>query len=579
MENSPRSFQFCVAVVLLVVGVQTSLCQGQQSNTSTGNPVQSAGANSGTYYIEDEILAYKSLQLNSQSIAGSLQTELSGTGVVVLPSASTVLPAFQLWRSNMLISKAYIQQADNILISANKVDANGKQVRDKDGNPVPAGPCPANPIRSLTASTSFGGVATGITTGVGVIQSILSLFTSNQSAAGFQGTVQDQALMIAVSQEIRTNNNGKNLTVLVPDVFTPWNIDLGEDSPDSKYFIGRLSQLVTRLSNLQDYYVCNQLVAAAGQQLVQGEQTLDADLTKLATTTVKDADYTTIRSDIGNQESQIQILRPKIGLDVTKPPVTIWKDSLDTAIQALPSSAPTSGPPLPLGTLKTILINEAAVIATENPKLVMATSASSKAQSILTGIGGYLSALTGGAVTFSTPTTPSAQAATPSTTSTTPNSSTTPSSPGGAQTQGGSPQGASPQGGPTQATASQSSSAPPIVTILQADGLARKMKVEPDSNANWGFNGWKVLWVKALESGSTTDMRSNIWGEKVRFAGGAVSGYALFQIDGTLVCSGNAAAYGGEIEPKQFLDPKNLKVQTMIVLNSDCKQKAPDPAK
>jgi hypothetical protein len=574
MDNSARLVQFCVAVVLLVVGFQTSLCQGQQSNTSTGNPVQSAGANSGTYYIEDEILAYKSLQLNSQSIAGSLQTELSGTGVVIVPSASTVLPAFQLWRSNMLISKAYIQQADNILTSANKVDANGKQVRDKDGNPVPAGPCPANPIRSLTASTSFGGIATGITTGVGVIQSILSLFTSNQSAAGFQGTVQDQALMIAVSQEIRTNNNGKSLAVLVPDVFTSWNIDLGEDSPDSKYFVGRLNQLVTRLSNLQDYYVCNQLVAAAGQQLIQDEQALDADLTKLATTTVKDADYATIRVDIGNQESQIQILRSKIGLDVTKPPVTIWKDSLDTAIQALPSTPPASGPPLSLGTLKNILTNEAAVIAMENPKLVIATSASSKAQSILTGIGGYLSALTGGAVNLSTPTTPSAPAATPSTTSTAPNSGTTPSSPSGAQTQAGSP-----QGGPTQATASQSSSAPPIVTILQADGLARRMKVEPDSNANWGFNGWKVLWVKALESGSTTDMRSNIWGEKVRFAGGAVSGYALFQIDGTLVCSGNAGAYGGEIEPKSFVDPKNLKVATMIVLNSDCKSRASDLAK
>jgi hypothetical protein len=566
MELSARSIQSCVAVALLLAILpQTSL--SQQGNTAAASGVQSAGANSGTYYIEDEILAYRSLQMNSQSIADSLQTKLSSTaGIVVVPSVSTLLPAFQLWRSNMLITRAYVNQANNILQSA---------YASRPGNqPIQTGPCPARQIESLSSSTSFAGYATGITQGVGVIQSILSLFTSNQSAAGFQGTVQDQALMMAVSQEIRTNNNGKNLTVLLPDVFTPWNIDLGEDNPGSKYFIGRLSQLVTGLSNLQDYYICNQLVVGAGQQLAQGEQTLDADLTKLATTKFSDSDLAAIRSDVANQESQIEILRKKIGLDITQSPVTDWKASLDNGISVLADPASTGK----LKILQGILFNEAAVIGKENTVVVVATSASSKAQSVLTGISGYLSALTGGAVTLSTqaPTTTSAPAATPSTTSTAaqPNPAATTSGSGGTQTQAGSP-----QGGATQAAASPSSSAPPIVTILQADGLARRMQVEPDKNAAWNSSGWKVLWLKALESGSTTDMRSNIWGEKVRFAGGAVSGYALFQMDGTLVCSGNAAAYGGEIEPKNFTDAKNLKVETLILLNSDCKQRVQDPAK
>lgn len=566
MERSARSIQSCVAVALLLAIVpQTSL--SQQGSTAAPNGVQSAGANSGTYYIEDEILAYKSLQVNSQSIADSLQTKLSSTaGLVVVPSVSTLLPAFQLWRSNMLITRAYVNQAKNILQSA---------YTTKPGSqPVQTGPCPAKQIESLPSSTSFAGYATGITQGVGVIQSILSLFTSNQSAAGFQGTVQDQALMLAVSQEIRTNNNGKNLTVLLPDVLAPWNIDLGEDNPGSKYFIGRLSQLVTGLSNLQDYYMCNQLVVGAGQQLAQGEQTLDADLTKLTTTKLSDSDLAAIRSDVANQESQVQILRKKIGLDITQSPVTDWKASLDNGIGALADPSATGK----LKILQGILVNEAAVIGKENTVVVVATLASSKAQSVLTGISGYLSALTGGAVTSSTPvpTTTTAPAATPSTASTAaqPNQGTTPSSPGGTQTQAGSP-----QGGANQATVSPSSSAPPIVTILQADGLARRMQVEPDNNATWNSNSWKVLWVKSLESGSTTDMRSNIWGQKVRFAGGAVSGYALFQIDGTLVCSGNAAAYGGEIDPAKFTDAKNLKVETLLLLNSDCKQKAPDPAK
>jgi hypothetical protein len=74
-------------------------------------------------------------------------------------------------------------------------------------------------------------------------------------------------------------------------------------------------------------------------------------------------------------------------------------------------------------------------------------------------------------------------------------------------------------------------------------------------------------------------MRSSIWGTSVRFAGGAVSGFALFQMDGTLVCSGNTAAYGGNIEPKEFLDAKNLKVTQSIFLNSGCTTRTTLPDK
>lgn len=594
MVNSQlQSQSFPAIALLLAIGIQAAL--GQQPASSAPAGVPSAGANSGSYYIEDEILAYKSLQVNSQSIADSVKTQFPGntgvTGVVVVPSASTILPAFQLWRSNMLISKTYIQQTENILRSAYKFGPDGQVVLGPDKTPSQTGPCPAKTIQPIPGAASFASYASGITTGVGVIQSILSLFTSNQSAAGFQGTVQDQALMTAVSRELRANGSG--LKVLVPDVYTPWNIDVVDGGSDPKFFIGQLNQLVTGLSYLQDYYVCNQLAATAGQQLAQDEQNLDSDLTKLATTTVKDADLASIRSDIDNQESQLGTLRTKIGLNITTPPISNWKSALDSAMTALPTPLPTDAPPLKSAALQGILAQEALVIEQENPKVIAATSASSKAQSVLSGINGYLSALTGGAVTISTaaPTITSQQTAAPTSPTTTaqPAQGAAPASPGGAQTPG-----ASPQGTATQQAAPQSSSAPPIVTILQADGLARQMNVESeptpppkgttDQAPDWssqGWNHWEVLWVKSLDSGSTTDMRSSIWGSSVRFAGGAVSGYALFKMDGTLVCSGNTAAYGGEITTKEFTDPAKLKVLQMIPLNiagSDCSARAPDLA-
>jgi hypothetical protein len=104
------------------------------------------------------------------------------------------------------------------------------------------------------------------------------------------------------------------------------------------------------------------------------------------------------------------------------------------------------------------------------------------------------------------------------------------------------------------------------------------MKVDPTAWAS-DAGKWDILWVKSLDSGSTTDMRSSIWGTSVRFAGGAVSGFALFQMDGTLVCSGNTAAYGGNIEPKEFLKAENIKVAQLIFLNNGCATRIPDPAK
>lgn len=44
----------------------------------------------------------------------------------------------------------------------------------------------------------------------------------------------------------------------------------------------------------------------------------------------------------------------------------------------------------------------------------------------------------------------------------------------------------------------------------------------------------------------------------------------LFELDGTLICPGNAAAHGGYITPGQFVDPNNVGVKQMLILSGGC---------
>jgi hypothetical protein len=116
------------------------------------------------------------------------------------------------------------------------------------------------------------------------------------------------------------------------------------------------------------------------------------------------------------------------------------------------------------------------------------------------------------------------------------------------------------------------------VTVLQADGLARKMGVLPDDKGNWAYDNWRILFVKSTESGTTIETKSRFLSTKLLLDGGAVSGYALFQLDGTLVCSGNAAAYQGNITLDDFskLNAETLKATQLIIPSGGCAPPAPN---
>lgn len=91
-----------------------------------------------------------------------------------------------------------------------------------------------------------------------------------------------------------------------------------------------------------------------------------------------------------------------------------------------------------------------------------------------------------------------------------------------------------------------------LMAILSADGLARKLGVDPETGLLKDGAPYHVLLLKALESGGTIERKSNILGTKIQYSGGSVGTYALFDMDGDLECSGNVYEFGGSVPSKKF---------------------------
>lgn len=250
-----------------------------------------APASSGTYSIESEILAYKSLAANSDTISDEVASLLPSAhtgGVLIVPSVSTTLPSFQLWRSNMLVVQTFIRQAHAVLS-----DSNG---------------CPAETPRAGELP-SFAVAAAAAQQTVGAVQSILALFATSQGVTEFAGTIQDQALMMAVARRLRA----KSFPVLTPDIFTPSTIAAIEGNQFP--FIVLFTKLVEVHNRLQNAYQCNQIALAAATQLQQAEIARDKDYQKLIDPGVTTpAQQQPILDDIRAQNAQIGFLRTKIGL-------------------------------------------------------------------------------------------------------------------------------------------------------------------------------------------------------------------------------------------------------------------------
>ena len=515
------------------------------TSTPTSAPAQAASAPAtGTVCIEAEIFAYKSLASNSDQIASEVAGLIRSAarpartasapalpadpGVLIVPSVTTILPAFQAWRSNMLLIQNLLNQAAGLPLS-------------------PASGCPT-PAETAKAP-SFAAYATGVGQAVGVVQSILSLFANNESITQYPGTIQDQALISGIARQLRAGH----AQVLAPDVFAPWSIDIATsaDSP----FISKLGELITTLLRLQNLYQCNQLILISATQLQQAETTRAADFAKLTDSGLTPANRTALIGEIRSLKAQIDYFRQKFGLDISLAEIaTPEKDTMETEFSILINAA--SSDAQKADALAKIRRNDAAIGSRENPLATAATLAAAKVQALVTGIQGYLAGLTGGAVSIPTATAPTTAAAAPA-----PAAGATPSNPSAAQTP-------VPATSPTASTGAPPT--PPILAVLQADGLARRMNVPAGDRAKWDFHSWRILWVKSMESGGSITMTSNIFGSHPHVSGGAISAYALFQLDGTLVCSGNVGAYGGYIEPKDFVGAHAAAAVQMIPLGPGC---------
>jgi hypothetical protein len=241
-----------VTSAYLLAGLLASLCLAQTKSgsgkPSTANsasenaatPAKSANSSAATgatapFAIETEIIAYKSLESDSEAIACDIAGFLfspesralvpngpnplskdkakppqpvaracdsapsgSPTGVVILSSAGATLTNFQAWRANMVAIKAFQAQAN--------------------------ADCPAR----VTSGVRTLGIPGASIPTPSDIEGLVALFATNESAIGTTGTIKDQALTNGVARQLRA----LNVSVLLPDSFAPFSLG-GADATKS----------------------------------------------------------------------------------------------------------------------------------------------------------------------------------------------------------------------------------------------------------------------------------------------------------------------------------------------------------
>jgi hypothetical protein len=261
------------AIIVAVLGsLLASLCSAQTkapSGKSTAGPpgsegaaAKSAGASpsameaSAPFAIETEIVAYKSLQSDSEAIAcdiagflfspqshalapngpnasskgganppqpvaGACGTAPPGspTGVVIFSSGGSTLTNFQAWRADMVAIRALQAQAN--------------------------ADCPA---QASTGVRTLGIPGASIPT-PSDIEGLVALFATNESEVGTTGNIQDQALSDGVARQLRA----LNIPVLLPDSFAPFSLG-GTDSTKSPLLksLADLFDSRTRLKSCAD---------------------------------------------------------------------------------------------------------------------------------------------------------------------------------------------------------------------------------------------------------------------------------------------------------------------------------------
>jgi hypothetical protein len=220
---------------------------GGAGGAKGGGPAVSGGSGGGggsaAFAIETEMLAYKSLQSDSEAIAcdiagflysspgerltpngptfegakgegakgeggkgeggkGQLEVQAvktacanapsgSPTGVIILSSSGSTLGNFQAWRVDMATMRSLQAQA-NAYCPAQAQTSQGIGTMGVPGMSIPT---PSD------------------------IEGMLQMFATTEAATGTTGTIEDQALMDGVGRQLRA----LNVPVLMPDSFSPYS--------------------------------------------------------------------------------------------------------------------------------------------------------------------------------------------------------------------------------------------------------------------------------------------------------------------------------------------------------------------
>ena len=478
-----------------------------QSSKGSGGKSADAGGNGGgksdpgSFSIEAEIIAYKSLQSDSEAIAcdvaaflGVQANSAPGAGtafepfgqvghpeanskwgkledicasikknppvagkVLITSSADTTLANFQQWRVNMAIIQTLLIDSSTLLSRSCPVAIEHK-------------PMEFNMFPGLESIISLDNISQG----VGVLKDVLGLFAVNESISGVTGTIQDQALVDGVSRQLRS----LNVNVLVPGLYSPFSLG-GMDTSKSP-FLSQYIELIKRRGRLQ----------GALQAAKSRPNFIDLDALKKE----RDTDFNKLQNDLKLPEAE----RAKKQQEIADLRVSINK--------------------------KDEQIKEGECVKANVPDL----------QSLISAIEALVSRLNGTSI-----------------------KSDTQSSDKNVKPADGAPLGAAPR---TDQSAPSDSS--PLGAILAADGLVFRLAGECEKDKSETglckdylaqIKGWRVLSLKALESGGSILTGGNLFtGTRVHYSGGAVATYALFELNGDLDCSGNVYDYGGYISPKKF---------------------------
>jgi hypothetical protein len=493
---------FCVLALLIPPTALRSQTTPGASPSAQGTPptssVAQATVGSQTYSVEGDILAYKALQSDSEAIACDVAGALPG-GATTTPEGSN--PVSGSGKSKMTDPLTVpctvapsVTAAHVLIISSTDQTLSNYQLWRIAMLTVDTLLTQAHNVTPAAAvnPASVVGVDTAISSVISIMQTLAGFFVSNEAVGGIQGTPQDQALVDDVARHLRF----MGVHVFVPNLYSPFAFN-GLDYRQSP-FLAKLAQLQvarTKLAaNLALLAKLKKDLSDANAKLIS-LQDEDKKLVAEHKPRANEAKIRELMATVKALNAQIQPL-DQASLQMTAVLQSI--DSFNSGLVAASNSA-INPPPSP-------------------------TSGSPTA-------GGGSTPTT---VTPPTPTTPAAPAI-------------------------GNP---TPVVQPQAAPATPVTAVAPIVSILYGDGVARALGAtaantmyDPTTGTSMSWNpdsSWRVLSLKNLETGATVVARSNFFGTKVWYGGGAIATYMIFGLDGSTYCSADVFDYGGRVRWKDF---------------------------